>query len=80
MCKKTFWTVVVSFSAAVVVLLAFAQWRDRSRLDEASRHAHLMLHKLIRHVKGPWNPFAKKCQAALPLPWCAGAIRYQRFR
>jgi len=63
---NNFWSGVAVLSAGVV-LLAIAQWWDphevRSRLNEASRHVRLALHRgtnhFIRHVKGPWNPFSK---------------------
>lgn len=62
--NKTFWKGVAAFVAVVGILFALAYWRDpdevRYRLDEAIRHSRLGLHKLIRHMKGPWNPFAKK--------------------
>ncbi len=62
--RKNFWAVAATFSAVVVVLLAIAQWwgppEVRGRLDEANRHVHLEFKEFIRHVKGPWNPFAKK--------------------
>lgn len=61
--KKIFRAVVVVFSVATI-FLAIAYWRNpgevRHRLHEVNRHARLELHEFVRHVKGPWNPFAKK--------------------
>jgi hypothetical protein len=66
--KKVFLAAVVALAAMGILLLIASQSNPelRRRLDEGIRHANFRLDWAMDHVKGPWNPFAKKVSLCAP--------------